>query len=224
MHIVIVAVAIKVGIVAGPFFFGYLDPVFDKILAGLFWVWVINLFNCMDGIDGIVGIETFAIGIGVFFIGLSNNLGYLGLILAAASAGFLIFNWHPAKIFLGDVGSIAIGFVLGWLLLSLISEGKWLAALILPAYFLCDSGITLTKRLIAWEKVWEAHRQHFYQFATQNGKSHSDVCKAVGVTNLILIALALLSTSGFIFGPLFGTLIVTIYLIFWMLRPVDQNS
>lgn len=163
---------------------------------GVAWVWFINLFNFMDGIDGITGVETTAIGLGVLALAAlgqaSPALGGLGLVAAAAAAGFLAWNWHPAKIFMGDVGSVPLGFLLGWLLLALAAEGAWPAALILPAYYLADTTLTLLRRLFRGEAVWRAHRQHFYQMPVISGRGHAWVAGRVLAADVALIALAAL--------------------------------
>ncbi len=172
-------------------------------IVGLIWVWFINLFNFMDGIDGITGIEAVCLGSGiglVSYLALINipdsymtELVYLGATVAAAALGFLVWNWHPAKIFLGDVGSVPLGFLLGGLLLQLGSSGFWVPALILPLYYLMDATITLIRRGLRGEKVWLAHREHYYQQAVQRGLKHSTVSLMVLVMNVILIDLAVWS-------------------------------
>ena len=107
-------------------------------------------------------------------------------------AGFLPWNWSPARIFLGDVGSVPLGYLLGWLLLLAAIEGAWAAALILPAYYLADASLTLLRRAARGEKVWRAHRQHAYQRAVRGGLSHRWVAGALAALNLVLIALAVL--------------------------------
>ncbi len=127
----------------------------------------------MDGIDGISSVETVSIGIGITI--LAGSLGWesLGqtysLVLAGAATGFLWWNWQPARVFLGDVGSVPLGFLLGWLLLNLAANGYWLQALILPLYYIADATLTLLERLIRRKKIWEAHRDHYYQQAVQKG-------------------------------------------------------
>jgi len=141
----------------------------------------------------------------------------LGLTLAAAALGFLVWNWPPAKIFLGDVGSVPLGFLLGWLLLKLAAGGDWAAALILPLYYLADATITLARRAIRGERVWRAHRQHYYQRAVQGGRSHARVSAGIGATNLMLVALAVLSlTQPWIALGLAG--LVTALLLGWLSR------
>lgn len=164
----------------------------------LLWLWFMNLFNFMDGIDGIAAVEMLCIAAGlcllVSLIGVfPDRLSVYGLITAAAACGFLWWNWHPARIFLGDVGSIPIGFLLGYLLLLAAHNGYGYAALILPAYYLADGGLTLFKRLMRGEKIWVAHSEHYYQKAVRNGRSHDAVARYVFGINLLLILLAVFS-------------------------------
>lgn len=169
------------------------------VLLALAWLWFINLYNFMDGIDGITGVETIVITLGITVIGMfhPNLIGLQGpaLVIAAAAAGFLVWNWAPAKIFMGDVGSVPLGFVLGWLLIDMAGNGYMAAALILPGYYLIDATITLFSRFRRGEKIWQAHREHAYQLAVQNGLSHAGVSLRVGIIGCLLIGLAIASTS-----------------------------
>jgi UDP-N-acetylmuramyl pentapeptide phosphotransferase/UDP-N-acetylglucosamine-1-phosphate transferase len=162
------------------------------------WLWFVNLYNFMDGIDGITGVETGGIGAGLAAIGLAAPIvgGALfnGLVLAGVAAGFLVWNWHRARVFLGDVGSVPLGFVVGALLLSLAVAGQWAAALILPLYYLADATITLARRVARGEKPWRAHREHFYQRAVQGGLAHNRVATIILIGNLGLVGAAVLST------------------------------
>jgi UDP-N-acetylmuramyl pentapeptide phosphotransferase/UDP-N-acetylglucosamine-1-phosphate transferase len=196
--------AVFIGLIAMPadalVFQGVLPPVADRIMTGLAWVWFINLYNFMDGIDGIAGIETLCLGLGLALLpkfapalDAPASDAALALALAGTALGFLVWNWHPARIFLGDSGSVPFGFLLGWLLLSAAWRGQWAAALILPAYYLADATLTLLRRLFKGEKIWQAHRQHFYQRAVQGGASHARVVSLVLIANIVLIALALAS-------------------------------
>jgi len=186
----------------GLYFQGLLPATVDTIVAGVLWVWFINLFNFMDGIDGITGVETISIGAGlaiiVFMGGAADTqvLGLYGLAAAGAALGFLKMNWHPAKIFMGDVGSVPLGFLLGWLLLSLASSGAWAAALIIPSYYLSDATVTLVRRAARGEKIWRPHRLHFYQAAVQRGMDHGAVSMQVLSINGALIILAAVAVSG----------------------------
>ena len=194
--IVVIAV---VPFLSGPVFQGLLGPIFDTALTVFVWLWFINLFNFMDGIDGIAAVETIGIGIGIYAIGgvfmpIAAGHGQ-ALTVAAAVAGFLVWNWHPARIFLGDVGSIPLGFLLGWLLLDLAASGLWQAALILPLYYLADASLTLIRRLLRGAVIWRAHREHCYQIAVQRGRSHAAVAGAIALTNAALVGLAFIAAA-----------------------------
>ncbi len=175
---------------AGLVFQGWLPGWLDPVAAALLWVWFINLFNFMDGIDGLAGSEAAAIGLGLLlFAGFGGDPGFAALaaVAAAAAIGFLVWNWAPARIFLGDVGSVPLGYLLGYLLLDVAAHGHWKIALILPLYFLADATLTLFRRLARGERVWQAHREHFYQRAVQRGLGHAVVARRVIAANLVLI-------------------------------------
>jgi UDP-N-acetylmuramyl pentapeptide phosphotransferase/UDP-N-acetylglucosamine-1-phosphate transferase len=189
---------------SGLVFQGLLPPLADHAAAVLVWVWFVNLFNFMDGIDGIAGVEAATNGFGLFLIallfpaaGALPGFALYALTIVAAALGFLWWNWEPAKVFLGDVGSVPLGFLLGFLLLSLAAAGLWPAALILPLYYLADSGVTLVRRIAAGEKIWQAHAGHFYQRAARRLGSHAATVRAIAFADLCLVALALLACVGF---------------------------
>jgi UDP-N-acetylmuramyl pentapeptide phosphotransferase/UDP-N-acetylglucosamine-1-phosphate transferase len=197
-HLAAAAIGLMLLPGAGAVFQGLLPPLLDRIATTLLWVWFVNLFNFMDGIDGITGVETATCGIGVALVALSigndpDGSAVLALTLAAGVLAFLCWNWHPAQLFLGDVGSVPLGYLLGWLLLVLAGKGVWVPALILPLYYLVDATITLARRLLRGERVWEAHRQHFYQRALGSDGNHAAVALMVAAADVLLIALALLA-------------------------------
>lgn len=178
-------------------FSGHLPFWLDRLITIVGWAWFINLYNFMDGIDGITSVETVSIATGACVImvaigAINPFLKTLTLILTGTSLGFLSFNWHPAKIFLGDVGSVPLGFLTGFLLLMPALQGFWAPALIIPLYYLADSGITLVYRAIRGKKIWQAHREHFYQQATQKIRRHDKI-----VLNIIFINTALLGAAIF---------------------------
>jgi UDP-N-acetylmuramyl pentapeptide phosphotransferase/UDP-N-acetylglucosamine-1-phosphate transferase len=185
-----------------PVFQGWLPGWLDVTLAGLAWLWFVNLYNFMDGIDGITGVETLALGLGLGLVGLLDAErmlvagDLLPWLLAGAAAGFLAWNWAPSRIFLGDVGSVPLGFLLGALLLDAAAAGQWAPALILPAYYLVDATFTLLRRLARGEKVWHAHREHAYQRAVQAGLSHAAVAGRIAAANAVLIGCALAAVHG----------------------------
>lgn len=218
--------AVIVGVFAldKPVLGGFVPVWLDHVLVVLAWVWFINLFNFMDGIDGISGVEAGSIGLGVFILALLVplpqfiGLGYIGLGILAIMIGFLIWNWHPAKLFLGDVGSVPLGFVLGWVLLKLASEGAWAIALILPSYYLFDATFTLIRRALRREKVWQAHREHFYQLATRRGFSHARVATMIAISNLILIGVCFVQSDTPDWMRVLAALIVVLSLVGMMVR------
>jgi UDP-N-acetylmuramyl pentapeptide phosphotransferase/UDP-N-acetylglucosamine-1-phosphate transferase len=168
---------------------------------GLLWVWWLNLFNFMDGIDGIAGSEAAAISGGVLlFAAVGHGLDPPAALLAAgvlgAALGFLRFNWAPAQVFLGDVGSTVLGYLCGFLLLDLATRGHWRVALILPLYFLADATITLGRRLLRGERIWQAHREHFYQRAVRRGRSHPAVTDRVIAAGIVLVLLGWTAENG----------------------------
>ncbi len=191
----------------------------EWIFFSLAWTGFLNFFNFMDGIDGISGVETITIGLGLFAaLGFSlsfDSIGIIGLYMAVIALGFLILNWHPAKIFLGDVGSVPLGYLLGGLLLYLAASNLWAAAIILPLYYFMDAGITLLRRLLRGEKIWQAHKEHYYQQATQKGHSHSQVSIAIALTNISLIGMACYSITAPFIAIGISVISVTILLL-WM--------
>lgn len=217
-HAVVVAVALAVAPLPGPVFAGLLPHWLDLAAAGLMWLWFVNLFNFMDGIDGIAGVETAALGLGIGLVavvaGLSPAFLVHGLALACAALGFLWWNWHPARIFLGDVGSVPLGFLLGWLLLGIAAAGQWAAALILPLYYLADATVTLLRRAARGERVWRAHREHFYQLAVGRGLSHAQVAGHVAWVDAVLVALAVVAAGGRAEMALAGAAVAVAWLLF----------
>ena len=179
----------------------WLGPTLYFAAAGLVWVWWINLFNFMDGIDGLAVSEAAAICAGLLLFdiigdGADPAAALLTAGIIGAAIGFLVWNWSPARIFLGDVGSVPLGYLSGFLLLDLAIRGRWKIALILPLYFLADATITLFRRLLSGELVWEPHRQHFYQQAVRNGLAHTAVVKRVIAANLLLIGCGWAAENG----------------------------
>jgi UDP-N-acetylmuramyl pentapeptide phosphotransferase/UDP-N-acetylglucosamine-1-phosphate transferase len=199
------AAAVAVGLVALPGEAGglasWLGSTAFEVMLGFAWLWWINAFNFMDGIDGLAGSQAAAIGGGLLVLALVGSAVDPGLALLAAAVfgaalGFLIWNWSPARIFLGDVGSVPLGYLTGFLLIGVATAGRWKAALILPLYFLADATITLGRRLLRGERIWEAHRRHFYQQAISVGLGHADVVVRVIAVNLLLVGCAWIAENG----------------------------
>ena len=159
------------------------------VLAVLGIAWVLNLFNFMDGIDGIAASEAvFVAGAGALLsAGGGAGVTDAAAVFACACGGFLIWNWPPAKIFLGDVGSGYLGYVIAVLALAATradSAAVWVW-LILGGVFFVDATVTLLRRLVRGERVYEAHRSHAYQWLARRWGSHSKVTCAVLMVNVL---------------------------------------
>jgi UDP-N-acetylmuramyl pentapeptide phosphotransferase/UDP-N-acetylglucosamine-1-phosphate transferase len=167
------------------------------LLAGL---WFVNLVNFMDGLDWMTVAETVPIAGAMLALGCFGKFPASATILAAALCGSMIgfapFNRPVARVFLGDVGSLPIGLLLGWCLLQLAYQQQLAAALLLPLYYLSDATVTLLRRLVRREPFWAAHRSHFYQRATDNGFTVLRVVSEVFALNVVLAALAIASIAA----------------------------
>jgi UDP-N-acetylmuramyl pentapeptide phosphotransferase/UDP-N-acetylglucosamine-1-phosphate transferase len=163
-------------------------------------VWLVNLVNFMDGIDWITVAETVPVTGAIVLLGAFGAIAQLPPLVAAAllgaALGFAPFNKPVARLFLGDVGSLPIGLLLGWLLLQLAASGHLAAALILPLFYLADATITLARRIAKGEPFWQAHRTHFYQRATDNRFTVPEIVARVFLVNLGLVAFALVTVAA----------------------------
>lgn len=176
-----------------------LGPV-GYVLGTLVVVWTLNLFNFMDGIDGIAASEAVFIGCagaGLTLLGGgSHDVATAGFIFAAACAGFLVWNWPPARIFMGDVGSGYLGYVVAVLALAAARRDPtqvWVW-LILGGSFFVDATVTLVRRLARGDRVYEAHRSHAYQWLARRWKSHKRVTLTFLAVNVVwLLPCALLA-------------------------------
>jgi UDP-N-acetylmuramyl pentapeptide phosphotransferase/UDP-N-acetylglucosamine-1-phosphate transferase len=169
---------------------------FLSMPMALIWVVAVtNLFNFLDGIDGFAGLQGTVAGIGIAAYGLGDSNTGMGLAIAGACVGFLIHNWHPAKVFMGDVGSGTLGFLFAVLPFELppIERGNGvLVTVICLWFFLSDGVFTLISRLFRGEKIWTAHRSHLYQRLVKAGLQHNQVTVRVIGSATLLIGLAVL--------------------------------
>jgi UDP-N-acetylmuramyl pentapeptide phosphotransferase/UDP-N-acetylglucosamine-1-phosphate transferase len=162
------------------------------LLAGL---WFVNLVNFMDGLDWMTLAEVVPVTGAIVLLGWLGEFPASATIVAAALCGAMLgfapFNRPVAKIFLGDVGSLPIGLLLGWCLLQLAWHQHFVAAVLLPLYYLSDATVTLLRRIARREPFWAAHRTHFYQRATDNGFTVLGVVSEIFLLNIVLAALAI---------------------------------
>ena len=177
-----------------------LPLVLERCVIVLGGIWFVNLVNFMDGLDLMTVAEVIPVTATLLLLGLLGKLSWPATLLATALCGALLgfapFNKPVAKVFLGDVGSLPIGLLLGWCLLELAWGGQPAAALLLPAYYLGDSTITLFHRIARREQFWLAHRSHFYQRATDNGFTVPRVVGETFALNLVLAGLAILTVRA----------------------------
>jgi len=178
------------------------------VVSALYLVWVLNLTNFMDGIDGLAGVHTICVACGgalLYFMHGESDAAVLPLLLACATAGFLAWNFPPARIFLGDAGSGFLGILIGAMSLQAaqVSADLFWSWLILQGVFIVDATVTLLRRLLRGERVYEAHRTHAYQHAARRYGGHLPVTLGVAAIILVwLLPLALWVGTGGLSGPL----------------------
>lgn len=188
-------------------------------------VWLINLYNFMDGIDGLAAGQAVTAGItgGLLLLAAGHvGLGFVSLAVAAAAAGFLVWNWPPARIFMGDVGSGFLGVVFAILAIA----GKITGALpllvwaVLLAVFIVDATLTLVQRLVTRQKWYTAHRSHVYQRLVQAGWSHGRVTLSILALDVFVLAPAAWVASAIPeYAPiLVGTLFLGLSILWWIFQ------
>ena len=203
------------------------------VLAAVGVVWLTNLYNFMDGIDGIAGGEALvagAVGGALLWMDGERGLGALALLTAASALGFLAWNWAPARIFMGDVGSGLLGFVFAVLALASERAGSLplLAWMLLLGVFVFDATATLVRRVLRGERFYDAHRSHAYQRAVQAVGSHARVSGAVVALGAVLGALAAVAAhrSGLLLPAVAAGLVLLslLYAAVERLRPMYSGD
>ena len=165
-------------------------------LALIWIVAVTNLYNFLDGMDGFAGLQGAVAGLGVAFLGQDNLFFTIGFAVTGACAGFLLHNWHPAKVFMGDTGSGTLGFLLAALPFQLQMSGRGGAVFVVAMclwFFLADGVFTILSRLFRGEKIWEPHRSHLYQRLVKAGLPHDRAAVRIIGAATVLAALAIIS-------------------------------
>ena len=162
------------------------------IITFLGFVWLINLYNFMDGTDGLAALQAITSSLFAFFLAItqqSPGTSLLTLTVCVSSLGFLAWNWPPARIFMGDVGSCVLGFMFALLILlgeqqATIPASVWC---ILLSFFLCDATFTLCRRLVFREKWHQAHSSHAYQLLIKLGMTHQQLALTFIAINVIFL-------------------------------------
>lgn len=157
----------------------------------------LNVYNFLDGIDGITASESLHLSFTILLLCIIRYdiIPHVDIIIMIAviifgwNIGFMYFNWQPAKIFIGDVGSVTIGFLLGICLLTIASASAklFIACFIAALYYVLDGGLTILVRLVKGERIWEPHLQHFFHRAVIGGKTHKQVVKRIIKCNMLLM-------------------------------------
>jgi UDP-N-acetylmuramyl pentapeptide phosphotransferase/UDP-N-acetylglucosamine-1-phosphate transferase len=199
----------------------------ERLLLLVGGLWFVNLVNFMDGIDWMTVAEVVPVTATLAVLGIAGALPSYGTVLALALGGAMIgfsyFNRPTAKVFLGDVGSLPIGLIIGWLLLLIAGGGHLVAAVVMPLYYLADATITLFRRLIRREPFWEGHRTHFYQRATDRGFTTMAVVARVFAVNIGLGILAVISVIVPGRPSEIAALIVGAVLVAWLLVAFERG-
>jgi len=176
----------------------WLPQPFAAILAMLLWVGLINQVNFTDGIDGHLGVMGVSVGSVIFAASLVvaslRSIGPLALIIAGACLGFLPLNWHKAKAFMGDVGSVPLGYLTGWLLLRTLAVEQWAVAGGALLFYFLDTAVTYGGRIARRERFWQPHKLYLYQRAAAGGLAHSRIVTCVALCNVCLGVVVVLAS------------------------------
>ena len=201
------------------FYFGLFsieNQLFTNIFAFFMIVWFINLYNFLDGIDGYAGSEAIFLSLAAFMLFGGNHF----LVLAVAVLGFLVWNWHKAKIFMGDVGSTLLGYNVAIFTIYYANQESsnfWIW-IILFGVFWFDATFTLFRRYLNGEKLSQAHKKHAYQRLTQSGLAHDRVVLLSILVNVVLFGLV------YFMSNIFVAFIVSVVLLYGVMKFVDSRK
>lgn len=193
-----------------------INGIWLNIVSLLTVLWLTNLYNFLDGLDGYAASEAVFVGLSAFILFQSN----VGLFLAFSTLGFLVFNWPKASFFMGDVGSASLGFIFAILLLSDAGTSNFLGWIILLSLFWFDATVTLLRRVKNSEKLSQAHKKHMYQRLNQSGWSHLHVLLGGILFNVIvLVSLLIVKNEYYLY------LLGSIFLLLWgILKYIDKQK
>lgn len=222
-HLAVAAFVINTYLNPKTLFHNELPMTIDYVIALLSLATFMNIYNFMDGIDGITSVESIHLSLTIIslcilrheYIEKVDFILSMATLVLGSSVSFLYFNWHPAKIFLGDVGSISLGLILGLCLILLASsEHKlFVSAVIASLYYVADGGGTILLRIVKGEKIWLPHLNHFFQQAVRKGMSHNEISKKIAICNFILMVLSIGALYYPIISLAFALIITLITLV-----------
>lgn len=188
---------------------------FGAIMTAVGIVWMANLYNFMDGMDGLAASQSIIASITLgFWFYMANNLALALVcgIVAASSYGFLLWNWRPAKVFMGDVGSITLGAFFATMVVIAVNRHAYpvLSLVLIFGVFVSDASLTIARRLVQGEKIWLPHRTHYYQRLANQGVSHSKI--VLGAIIMMLIC-SLIATFSVLYRDTIAMAIMGVLLI-----------
>lgn len=216
--------------VAGTFSLGVLG-----FIAGIFWITgATNIYNFMDGVDGLSSVQAISATAGwciFFYMNQLQDLFVLNIFVAAGVIGFLLLNWSPARIFMGDVGSLFLGFLFGVMPLlagaysDQIDSGEtlWFGAILLWP-FLFDGAFTIIRRSIKGENIFEAHRSHLYQRLNIIGWSHKKISSLYALFSAFSLIIALYYMTGSELERVIAITILVVFSIFFSLFVSNKET
>ena len=190
----IMAIAVTMSSVAEPTFGGVLAPWLDILITGALWLWFIHVFASMDRLDGLCSSALLSIGLGIALLStiagqFPDTLSSDSLIVLAAGFGFFWWNRTPAKISMGEVGTLPLGFLLGYLFFTAVHEGYGLSLLIIPAYFMSDHALSWVRRTWKNQPMVRDHNEYYYMLAQDNGRRPRFVLRSIIGINIIMVFL-----------------------------------
>lgn len=200
-------------------FFSIDNQIVTNLFAFFLIIWFINLYNFLDGIDGYAGSQSIFLGIAGYFIFGGEHF----LVLVVASLGFLVFNWHKAKIFMGDVGSTMLGYTIAIFTLYYQNNSSedisgLLVWILLFSLYWVDATLTLYRRFKTKNKLTEAHKEHFYQRLNQSGWKHDQVVLGAMTINLVILGQIIL------FKNIGISIFINLILIYFIIKYIDKKK
>ncbi|RXJ84879.1 glycosyltransferase family 4 protein [Arcobacter sp. CECT 8985] len=192
------------------------NQIFTNIFAFFMIIWFINLYNFLDGIDGYAGSEAIFLALAGFVLFADSHF----LVLVACVAGFLILNWHKAKIFMGDVGSTLLGYnvAIFTIYYSNYESSNFWVWIILFSLFWFDATFTLIRRKVNKEKLSQAHKKHAYQRLHQSGWKHDKIVIASILVNILLFVFV------FTISNIFISFIIAMILLYAIMKFIDKRK